>query len=62
MLVVKIIFLVLITVCALISTFVGRVLGGKDYKNDQNKLKKIVRIRMACFLIMLVLLFVVVVL
>ena len=61
-LVVKIIFLVLITICALISTFVGRVIGGKDYNKDQAKFKKIVKIRMACFLIMLVLLFVVVVL
>lgn len=62
MLVVKIIFLVLITVCAIVSTLVGRIIGGKDYNKDQSKLKKIVRIRMVCFLIMLVLLFVVVVL
>ena len=62
MLVVKIIFLVLISVCAIISTFVGRFIGGKDYNKDPNKLKKIVKIRMACFLTMLVLLFLVVIL
>ena len=62
MLVLKIIFLVLITVCAVTSTVIGRVTGGKEYNKDKNKLKKIVKIRMACFLIMLVLLFVVVVL
>ena len=46
MLVVKIIFLVLITVCAIVSTLVGRIIGGKDYNKDQSKLKKIVRIRL----------------
>lgn len=60
--VLKIIFLVLISICAFISTFIGRIIGGKDYNKDQRKFKKIVKIRMACFLIMLVLLFVVVVL
>lgn len=58
----KIIFLVLITICAIVSVVIGRIMGGKNYNSDPVKLKKIVRIRMICFLIMLVLLFVVVVL
>ncbi len=58
----KIIFLVLITICAIVSVVIGRIMGGKNYNSDPAKLKKIVRIRMICFLIMLVLLFIVVVL
>lgn len=57
----KIIFLVVITICAIVSVVIGRVISGKDYQKDPIKLRKIVRVRMACFLIMLIFLLIIVV-
>lgn len=57
----KIIFLVVITICAIISVVSGRIISGRDYQKDPVKLRKIVRIRMTCFLIMLIFLLIIVV-
>lgn len=62
--IVKIIFLIIATILAIVSVIIGRiVIGGKrNQKNgDAYSIRKVMRIRMICFLIMLVLLFICVV-
>ena len=57
--VVKIIFLIIATILALVSVIIGRiVIGGKKNQNnsDAYNIRKVMRIRMACFLVMLILL------
>ena len=59
--IIKIIFLVVITILAGISLVIGKVMMNKKTggKNAYN-LRRVVRIRMACFLTMMVLLLIVI--
>ena len=58
----KVIFLVVITICALISVGCGLVLSKKHYKgNDVKRTRLIVKVRLICFLVMLVMLLLIVV-
>ena len=59
----QIVFLIIMTICAVVSLLAGFI-GGRnvDKKTKQATMsRKVIRIRMACFLIMLVCLFICVV-
>ena len=59
--IVKIIFLILVTACAVISISCGLVLNKRRYKNEKyERLRKLMRIRSICFILMLVFLLVVI--
>lgn len=58
----KIVFLIVITICAIISVGCGLVISKKKYKNnDAGRNRMIMRVRTICFLIMLVMLLLIVV-
>lgn len=62
--IVKIVFLVIMSICAIISVCAGLFVNRNNKKNPNKQVnvsKGIVRIRMACFLLMLVCLFICVV-
>jgi hypothetical protein len=60
--VVKIVFLIIITILAFVTIICGKIVPAKKYKNEAYRTRTIVRIRMGCFLAMLILLLVVVLL
>ena len=59
--IVKIIFLIIATILALIAIIIGKVImkgkEGRKYSDSYN-IRKIFRIRMLCFLAMLIMLFI----
>ncbi len=63
--IVKIVFLIIMTICAVISVIASPIAGKRDKsgkrKEPQTQSRTVVRIRMACFLLMLICLFVCVV-
>ena len=56
----KIVFLVIISICAVIAVFSGVIVGrkNKDSKMDKFTARFIMRIRLGCFLVMLICLFI----
>ncbi len=57
--IVKIIFLILATILASVAVVIGRiVINKKNGGQNAYNIRKVVRIRMACFITMLILLFV----
>lgn len=56
MLVFKIICLVLITLCAITAVAAGFFIKGKVQKDDPKKFKIVVKVRLGCFIAMLLLL------
>lgn len=58
----KIAFLVVITVCAVISAGCGLVISKKKFKdNDAKRQRNMMRVRAICFIIMMVMLLLIVV-
>ena len=57
----KIICLVLLTCAAIVSLIVPKIFSEKKYPNQKRRIQLIVRVRMGCFLGMMVLLFICVV-
>lgn len=60
--VIKIVFLIIATILALVCVLANRFFPEKNYQNQSYRIRLVVRLRMICFLVMLVLLFIVVVL
>ncbi len=58
--IVKIIFLAVISVLALVILIAGKIVPLKKYKNEALRLRQVVKIRMICFIVMLSLLLLVV--
>ena len=58
----KIVFLIVVTICAVISVGCGLVINRKRYKNDDVKrTRMLMRVRLISFVVMLVMLLLVVV-
>ena len=59
--IVKIIFLIIATILAIVAIIIGKIIvngkAGKDRSQEFN-LRRIMRIRMLCFLVMMILLFI----
>ena len=57
--IVKLILLGVITILALVAVFCGKFVGSKKKKRtEQESIRFIVKIRMGCFLLMLVMIFI----